>query len=132
MTVAPTMPTAIVTACVGQARREGAAQHARPRNRHDEEFEQIAEPDQADERADHEFERPETRALEEQQPIGDERRDGHARDQRQMEQQREADRAAEEFGEIGGHGVISLTIHMHQTSGAGRRSRHSFRRDCGR
>ena len=89
---------------VGDFRRHQMVRRRRPIDRSDEHFEEIANTDHADDRADDQFEWPEAVTLEHQQAVGHERGHAHAGDERHVEQQRQADGAAEKLGEVGRHG----------------------------
>ena len=97
---------------IGDFRHDRMISRRAPIHRRNEDLDQIAKPDNADQAADDQFDRPEAAALEQEDAIGDDRGDAHAVDQRHLEQQRQADRAAEKFGEIGGHGG-DLAHHPH-------------------
>ena len=56
-----------------------------------------------DQGADDHLHRPESAPLDRQDAVGHDRRDDHADQQRHLEQQRQADRAAEELRQVGGH-----------------------------
>ena len=74
-----------------------------PINRSDEQLDHVAEGDKAYHAADDQLDRPEALSFEHQHAIGDDRGDGHPGEQRHLKQQREADGAAEELGQIGRH-----------------------------
>ena len=104
MIVAPTMPTAMrQRAGVRQARNHAAQPRRGPVDRRDDHLDEIAKRDRGDERADDELDRPEPAAIEHQDAVGEDGRDAHAGEERDMQQERETDRAAEEFGEVGRH-----------------------------
>ena len=88
---------------VGQDRRRHAAGGLAPVDRRDQELDEVAEADGRDEGADDEFDRPEAPALEMEDGEGQERDDDHADHHRNVEEQRKADRSADEFGEVGRH-----------------------------
>ena len=89
---------------VGKSWNDRVIGRRAPIDRRDEHLDQVAKPDDADQTADDQFHRPEAAALDHQDGIGDDGGDPHTGDQRHLEQQRQADGAAEKFGEIGGHG----------------------------
>jgi hypothetical protein len=74
-----------------------------PIDRGDQQFDEIGNPDRGDETADRQFERTKAKALQAQHREDDGRSRRHADRQRQIEQQREADRATEKFGKVGCH-----------------------------
>ena len=88
---------------VRQSRNHAAQPRRGPIDRGDDHLDEIAKSDRGDERADDEFGRPEPAAFEHQDAVGEDRRDAHAGDERDMQQERKTDRAAEEFGEVGRH-----------------------------
>ena len=98
---------------IGDFRRDQMIRRRRPVDRRNEHFEEIAKADHADDRADDQFERPEAVAFEHQQAVGHDRGHAHAGYQRHVEQQRQADGAAEKLGEIGRHGG-NLADHPHR------------------
>ena len=89
---------------VGQSRNDRMIGRRAPVDRRDEHLDQIAKADDADQAADDQLHRPEAAAFHHQDGVGDDGGDAHAVNQRHLEQQRQADRAAEKFGKIGGHG----------------------------
>ncbi len=104
MIVAPTMPTASVSApASGSSRNSEAAPCGAPVDRRDEHFGEIAKHDRHDERADDDLDRAKPAAFGHQDAVGDDRRDGHAGHKRDVQQERQPDSGAEEFGEIGRH-----------------------------
>ena len=88
---------------VRQAWNHGAEPRRGPVDRGDDHLDEIAKGDRGDERADDQFGRAEAAALEHQDAVGEDARDAHAGEQRDMQQERKADRAAEEFGEVRRH-----------------------------
>ena len=108
------MPTASSSASASAiSRRDQMVRRRRPIDRRDEHFKQVAKTDHADDGADDQFERPEAVAFEHQQAVGHGRGHAHAGQQRHVEQQRQADGAAEKLGEIGRHGG-NLADHPHR------------------
>ena len=104
MMVAPTMPTAIVNAPASGSRgttlpSPAAAQSTGAMTHLDE----IAKGDRRYERADDEFDRAKAAAFEHQKAVGEDGGYAHADEERDMQEQRETDGAAEEFGEVGRH-----------------------------
>ena len=63
---------------IGDFRRDQMVRRRRPIDRRDEHFQEIANADHADDRADDQFERPEAVAFEHQQAVGHERGHAHA------------------------------------------------------
>ena len=104
MIVAPTMPTAIVRApASGNCGTIAPKPAARPIDRRDEHFDEIAKRDGGDQSADNHFGRTKPSPFEHQNAVGQHRRDAHAGEQRNVQDQRKTDGAAEEFGEVGRH-----------------------------
>ena len=79
---------------VRQSWNHGPQPRCGPIDRGDDHFDEIAKGDRGDERTDDQFGRAESAALEHQDAIGEDARDAHARHQRDMQQERKADRAA--------------------------------------
>ena len=88
---------------VGKPRRDRTEARRGPIDRRDEHFDEIANRDGGDQGADDQFGRTEPSSFEHQNAVGQNRRDAHAGEQRYVQDQGEADGAAEEFGQIGRH-----------------------------
>ena len=89
---------------VGDLRHDACASAAaRPIDRRDEHLDQVAKRDHADQPPMISSIGRKPQPLEHQDAVGDDRGDDHAGEQRHVEQQRQADGAAEELGEIGRH-----------------------------
>ena len=88
---------------VRQAGNHRADGDVGPIHRRDEHLREVADADDQHQGADRQFDRPEAAAVELQDGVGQGRDDDHSRHQRHMKQQRKADGAADEFGQIGRH-----------------------------
>ena len=88
---------------VGQLRNDAADARRAPVDRGDEHFDEIAKGDCGDQGADDELDRAKPASVEHQDAVGQDGGDAHAGDERDVQEQRETDRAAEEFGEVGRH-----------------------------
>ena len=88
---------------VGNLRQHRMQSRRTPVDRRDEHLGEIAKADRRHQAADDQFDRAEA-AFEQQDAIGHDPRHDHAGEQRNVEQKRQADRAADEFGEVGRHG----------------------------
>src|ERR1700729_1685403 len=88
---------------VGQAWNHAAQSRRGPIDRGDDHLDEIAKRDRSDERADDEFGRTEPPAFEHEDAVGEDAGYAHAGEQRDMQQERKTNRAAEEFGEVGRH-----------------------------
>ena len=89
---------------VRELREDRVQRRPPPIRRGDEEFGDVAEGDDAHEAAYDQLERAEAAAVEKQDAGYDDCGHEHARQQRQAEQEREADGAAEKLGQVGRHG----------------------------
>jgi hypothetical protein len=69
----------------------------------DRQFDEVAKPDRADQRADDDLHRPEATLLDRQQAVCGRAGDRHAAQQRTIQEQRQPDRGAEKFGQIRRH-----------------------------
>ena len=88
---------------VRQQRNHAVQRRGAPVDRRDEHFGEVADRDGGDQRADDDLDRAKPPSLEHQNAVRQHGGDAHSDDQRDMEQQRETDRAAEELGEVGRH-----------------------------
>ena len=88
---------------VGQLRRDATEARRAPIDRRDEHLGEIAKRDGGDQGADDEFDRAKPASFEHQDAVGQHGGDAHAGEQRDMQQQRKANGAAEEFGKVGRH-----------------------------
>ena len=92
------------SALVGQARRHQSDGRAAPVDGRQKQFDQITKTYNGNHGADDHFHEAEAAALEQENAVGHDRGDRHALEQRNAGEQRQADGAAEKFGEIGRHG----------------------------
>ena len=88
---------------VGQSRNDAAEPRRGPVDRGDDHLDEIAKGDRRNERADNELGRAKPAAFKHQEPVDEDGGDPHPGDERNVQEQREANRGAEEFGEVGRH-----------------------------
>ena len=88
---------------VGELRQHRMQKRHLPIDGRDEHFEEVGKPDRSDEGAYRQFDRPEAEPLQCHDRADDHAGDRHPGQERDLQQQRQPDGAAEEFGEIGRH-----------------------------
>jgi hypothetical protein len=113
MTVAPTIPTATVSAPPSAISGVTLCFRTRcPVDRGDDQLRDIGQAYHPNKRSYRDLKRTESARLHQQKAIGEDCRDCHAGEHRDVEQQTEPDRSSEKLGEISCH-CGKLTDHPH-------------------